>query len=600
VTATTPAFEVRRTGAADYPRHIKALLLGAPKSGKTTAAATFPNAIFADCEAGLMSIAHRDVPYVSVDESSKLDTLLFMLGDDALRASAAERLGMPAVETLVIDTLDAFQELLKRERLAAERRTLFDKQDWGWLKDTLTGYIRRAVALPMHVVLTCHIKTTKDDTDRIIAQPSLQGGISEEVAGMVGFALLAERDRQVNPTTGEAYTRYQLRAEGDERNPHLGNRAGGRLAGTVDPDFKHLYDAAFEGVELPQRETTNLGGGDAPRAAALNAPSGQGAATPPAAPDDANPITDAALAHLSKMFAEFGFLVPDTAREWTLGHARSIARMFVAIKEDVAGGDDTREGARGELRRYLERVGAWVDPDTAVPAGPIEDVLRWVGDDADRARQAFDAEIAGKNRATLLTRLRAKAGIPEPAPEPAPEPVPDPAPAADPAPAEQPAPAAQDQPDAAQADAQAVADAAALLTDKLGATPITDDADDEQADVPTPVQTAAPAPDPQPVAPVSTPAPAPVPVALVPAPSAAAPASTNGELPRTLTPADVEIHRNALMRLEDLDAAPLCMETGQPVDDLDIARLALMKEGRWLTTRAFVDSQRAKRAAAAS
>lgn len=49
-----------------------------------------------------------------------------------------------------------------------------------------------------------------------------------------------------------------------------------------------------------------------------------------------------------------------------------------------------------------------VDPD-AVPDGTIEVILEWVGDDADRARAARDAETAdgGKNRPRLLARLDA-------------------------------------------------------------------------------------------------------------------------------------------------------------------------------------------------
>ena len=68
--------------------------------------------------------------------------------------------------------------------------------------------------------------------------------------------------------------------------------------------------------------------------------------------------------------------------------------------------------------------------------GTIDGVLDWVGDDPARAREAYLAEVEGKNRSTLLARLDAianaddepEAAAPEPeaaAPEPeaaAPEP----------------------------------------------------------------------------------------------------------------------------------------------------------------------------------
>jgi hypothetical protein len=42
-----------------------------------------------------------------------------------------------------------------------------------------------------------------------------------------------------------------------------------------------------------------------------------------------------------------------------------------------------------------------------VPEGTIDDVLEWVGDDSGRAREAYLAEVEGKGRSTLLTRLDA-------------------------------------------------------------------------------------------------------------------------------------------------------------------------------------------------
>lgn len=44
--------------------------------------------------------------------------------------------------------------------------------------------------------------------------------------------------------------------------------------------------------------------------------------------------------------------------------------------------------------------------DTAVPAGSIAAIERWVGDDADRAKQALEAEQAAENpRSTLVDAL---------------------------------------------------------------------------------------------------------------------------------------------------------------------------------------------------
>ena len=42
-----------------------------------------------------------------------------------------------------------------------------------------------------------------------------------------------------------------------------------------------------------------------------------------------------------------------------------------------------------------------------VPEGSVKEVLRWVGDDADKAKAAIDAEKKGDNRSTLISKLEA-------------------------------------------------------------------------------------------------------------------------------------------------------------------------------------------------
>lgn len=48
-----------------------------------------------------------------------------------------------------------------------------------------------------------------------------------------------------------------------------------------------------------------------------------------------------------------------------------------------------------------------------VPEGTMQDVLDWVGSDPARANEALDAEEAGANRSTLITKLEAIASEPE-------------------------------------------------------------------------------------------------------------------------------------------------------------------------------------------
>lgn len=42
-----------------------------------------------------------------------------------------------------------------------------------------------------------------------------------------------------------------------------------------------------------------------------------------------------------------------------------------------------------------------------VPEGSVKKVLDWVADDATKAQAALDAEIAGENRSSLISKLNA-------------------------------------------------------------------------------------------------------------------------------------------------------------------------------------------------
>lgn len=83
------------------------------------------------------------------------------------------------------------------------------------------------------------------------------------------------------------------------------------------------------------------------------------------------------------------------------------ARRLVTAEQDGA--------QRGEV---LDALTVWLtaqqpdlagdpgggDPD-AVPAGTVEEILAWVGDNRDRAGRALEAEWAGKNRPSLIAQL---------------------------------------------------------------------------------------------------------------------------------------------------------------------------------------------------
>jgi hypothetical protein len=364
-------FAFKRTGDADYPRHLKVLLQGPPKSGKTTFLTTAPNVVVAAVEAGLMSIAHLDVPYVDVDRTDKLQSLQLVLGDDALRAQAAQHLGLPDIETVAIDTLDAWQEVLKKEILKENKRTAFQRDDWGTLKERMAVVLKAFVALPVNVIFTVHTTTTQDEESKMIYAPGLQGSIKDEIAGYVDFSLLSFRQRETD-RNGKPVIKYYLKNEGDQKNPHLGNRAAGRLPEICEPNFKILHDAVFSGITRrplePVPETITI---QSPGSTPAILPA-QTVSQPTGVPaDDPNaPINAAGISMLTKEYTAQGFHLPQDLKEWDLAKARQIAKYFVAWKADRAAG----QGTRDDLVQYLQAMEAFAGEIEGLQTG-VENLM---------------------------------------------------------------------------------------------------------------------------------------------------------------------------------------------------------------------------------
>jgi hypothetical protein len=403
-----------------------------------------PGIVIADTEPfanNLQSIAHKNLPYTTINSSEDLQRLLFVLRDDTLRANAAEQLGIEKIEAVAIDTVDTLQQILKTERLKETRQTQFLRDDWAWLKDQMENIIRAFTALPLHVFFIVHTKTQEvgkgGDDSRTVVLPSLQGSIAESIAGMVGYSLLSFRKQEIRPD-GSPYTKYWLRAEGDETYGFLGNRAAGRLPDVIEPSFQSILDAALAGraaiktpvqpVDPELHVTTEAPATESVEEVAQN-PSQPGAPAPVVdgnKPADDEPVNSAALVHVKKIYDACGLGFPEEIiRGLTLGEARQLVRLWQAVQADHAEGK-AEEGttAIGEMVDWL-KAADWVLPEAEAPAekvivadanGTIEQILAYVGDDLVKVQEVYDRESAkDKPRATLINALSNKGAKDAPA-----------------------------------------------------------------------------------------------------------------------------------------------------------------------------------------
>lgn len=419
---------IKRTGGADFPDKLKALVSGPPKSGKTTLLGTVPNIIIADTEPranNLASLAHLDIPYVTIDSTADLRELLMVLGNDTLRAQAAASAGMTSIDAVAIDTLDTLQKILKRERMEEQRTTKFLRDDWGWMKDEMIKIVESFTALPLHVIFTVHLKTTDIGTEsnpQTKILPGLEGAIAGDIAGMVGYSLRSFRKEEYDAASGNRYTKYWLQAEGDETYDFLGTRTAGRLPSIIEPDFGTIYKAAMAGrpqgqpqapVQMPVQnggpaqvpaqapvqqaqqqapapqqqaapvqpqapadvpaprapETAGPDTGPDPQAqqAAPQAP--QAPANPATKAGDDEPVNDVALQHVKRVYDALQLPFPEAKlREQTLGDARTLVKMWAAIQADDASGS-IPEGRTPqiEMTEYLQAVGLMPDANTPAP-----------------------------------------------------------------------------------------------------------------------------------------------------------------------------------------------------------------------------------------
>jgi hypothetical protein len=481
----------KRTGGEEFPDRLKCMISGPPKSGKTSLLGTVPNIVIADTEPhanNLQSVAHKNLPYVTVNGTDDLQRLLFVLRDAGLRAKAAEQLGMPTIEAVGVDTIDALQQIMKVERLREMKQSQFLRDDWQWLQEELTQILRAFTALPLHVFFVVHTKTQeigRGDDARTIVLPGLQGGIDAKIAGMVGYSLLSFRKQEIRPD-GTPYTKYWLRAEGDETYEYLGNRAAGRLPDVIEPSFQAIYEAAMAGRALVQTpvqpqpgQIEALQATPAPVAAAAAAPEqvaqnpGQPEAapateTPPVAPaqsdgtpphaDSSEPVNAAALTHTKKVYDAIGLEFPeDKIRALTLGDARSLVRMWQAIQQDAIEGKGNQSPAE-DMQEFLAAMSWLSDADqtrantaagdgqeqrpVSTPVlpdinGTIEQVLAYIGEDLTKVQEAYDLETAKpKPRLTLVNALinkgaKVPTSVQNPESEPPEAPVTQPGPAAE-------------------------------------------------------------------------------------------------------------------------------------------------------------------------
>lgn len=227
--------EVKLAGKELLPEHMRVLITGQPGSGKTGLAATAPNPIFANCRGHLEVLAGTSTPYVDIETEEDLLRLKNTLGQGA--EDRRQNFGVP-IDTLVLDTFDAFQRLLLNERLKAQGRTETTLNDYGWLGQRLHFIMEGLCELDMNLVVLCHLKDQQDgEVGKITYKPNIAGSFVDQIHEYF-HASLVLRSCYVDAVTD---TLYSVGGESEELEVSPSKRFWS-LRGAATSAYEWLHD----------------------------------------------------------------------------------------------------------------------------------------------------------------------------------------------------------------------------------------------------------------------------------------------------------------------------------------------------------------------
>jgi phage nucleotide-binding protein len=157
------AINLKRTSAISRDG-VKILIYGQAGAGKTSLIPTLPSPIVLSAEAGLLSIAGADVPYIEIGSIQDLQEALEWLTGSGEAA---------AFQSVALDSISEIAEVV----LTDEKRVAKDpRQAYGAMQDAMAGIIRAFRDLPgKHVYMSAKLDKSQDETGRILYAPSMPG-----------------------------------------------------------------------------------------------------------------------------------------------------------------------------------------------------------------------------------------------------------------------------------------------------------------------------------------------------------------------------------------------------------------------------------------
>ena len=164
--------EIKNTKSLEANPKLNVLLYGAPGSGKTTMAGTFPKPIYLNIEAGVNTLVGQNIDFITIKEWADVKEVYNSLASGELK-----------YDSVIIDSVTELMKKRGMEILGARDQMAI--RDWGILIKDIEDMMRRFRDLPQHVLFIFAEQEDKDG-DRIIKRPSVSGkSLPTTACGMV-------------------------------------------------------------------------------------------------------------------------------------------------------------------------------------------------------------------------------------------------------------------------------------------------------------------------------------------------------------------------------------------------------------------------------
>jgi len=153
-----------RTTSDVHTNGVKLLVYGQAGAGKTSLIKTLPNPVIISAEAGLLSIADANIPFIEVTSMDDLKEAYEWV------ATSAEG---KSFDSIALDSISEIGEVV----LNYEKKIAKDpRQAYGAMQEQMTDIIRAFRDLSgKHVYFSGKVEKTQDEMGRILYAPSMPG-----------------------------------------------------------------------------------------------------------------------------------------------------------------------------------------------------------------------------------------------------------------------------------------------------------------------------------------------------------------------------------------------------------------------------------------